>query len=171
MCTPYNPPSKVYLSLEDLVRGPLPQFGYQIHLASGEVEKSVNDEQSIRQFLKALYGAKGPKGEVGFDPSSGVLVENLSILGDSRVLNGEVWDSMHLVTQPFAHQVSCWTTTSRSIPATEFTAPVRAHGHCFGKLDLLRLTNISELVPDEKGELGGRSCVSLSPFSSADARA
>ena len=98
MCTPYNPPSKVYLSLEDLVRGPLPQFGYQIHLASGEVEKSVNDEQSIRQFLKALYGAKGPKGEVGFDPSLGVLVENLSILGDSRVLNGEVWDSMHFVT-------------------------------------------------------------------------
>jgi hypothetical protein len=76
--------------LEDLANGPLPQFGYQIHLASGDVEKTVKDEQSIRQFLKALYGARGPNGEVGFDPIKGILVENLPLIGESRILNGKV---------------------------------------------------------------------------------
>lgn len=76
--------------MEDLANGPLPQFGYQIHLASGEVEKSVNDEQSIRQFLRGMYGAKGPNGEVSFDPVKGILVDNLALIGESRILNGKV---------------------------------------------------------------------------------
>ncbi|KAF2015442.1 alpha/beta-hydrolase [Aaosphaeria arxii CBS 175.79] len=92
VCTPYTPPHEQYLSLEDLVKGPLPQFGYQIHLASGEVEKSVNDEQSIRQFLKGIYGGRGPNREEPFDPHKGVLVENLPIIGDSRLLNGKILD-------------------------------------------------------------------------------
>jgi hypothetical protein len=90
VCTPYTPPHKDYLSLEDLVKGSLPQFAYQIHLASGEVEKSVNDEQSIRQFLKGMFGAKGPNGETSFDPNEGVLVDNLPKIGESRLLNGKV---------------------------------------------------------------------------------
>jgi hypothetical protein len=89
--------------LEELANGPLPQFAYQIHLASGEVEKTVKDEQSIRQFLKGLYGAKGPNGELAFDPVKGVLVENLPLIGESKILSGKVsfqnpeapWSSPH----------------------------------------------------------------------------
>ncbi|KAI4629798.1 uncharacterized protein J4E87_002985 [Alternaria ethzedia] len=92
ICTPYTAPSDKYFSTEDLVKGPLPQFAYQVHLASGEVEKSVNDEQSIRQFLSGMYGAKGPNGEVTFVPEKGILVENLPKIGESKILNGKYLD-------------------------------------------------------------------------------
>ncbi|KAF2634599.1 alpha/beta-hydrolase [Massarina eburnea CBS 473.64] len=92
VCTPYIPPSKDYISTEDLVKGPLPQFGYQLQLASGEVEKSINDEQSIRQFLKGLYGGKGPNGEAAITPERGIQFENLPVLGDSKLLNGKMLD-------------------------------------------------------------------------------
>ena len=90
MVAPYTAPHDKYFSTEDLVRGPLPQFAYQLHLASGEVEKSVNDEQSIRQFLRAMYGARGPNGELVFDPEKGVITEHLPKIGESRILNGKV---------------------------------------------------------------------------------
>jgi hypothetical protein len=90
VCTPYTAPHKQYFSTEDLVKGQLPQFAYQLHLASGEVEKSVKDEQSIRQFLRGLYGARGPNGELAFDPEKGVIAENLPLIGESRILNGKV---------------------------------------------------------------------------------
>jgi len=92
VCTPYTAPHREYFSTEDLVKGQLPQFAYQLHLASGEVEKSVKDEQSIRQFLRGLYGARGPNGELAFDPEKGVLAENLPLIGESRILNGKVLD-------------------------------------------------------------------------------
>lgn len=87
---PYTPPHAQYFSTEQLAAGPLPQFKYQVHLASGEVEKSVNNAASIRQFLQGVYGARGPEGELVFDPEKGVLVENLGKVGESRILNGEV---------------------------------------------------------------------------------
>jgi hypothetical protein len=90
VCTPYTAPHRDYISVEDLANGPLPQFAYQIHLASGDVEKSVNNEQSIRQFLKGLYGARGPNGELAFDPMKGVLAENLPLIGESKILSGKV---------------------------------------------------------------------------------
>jgi len=74
------------MSTEDLVRGPLPQFAYQLHLASGEVEKSVKDEQSLRQFLKGVYGARGPNGELEFDPEKGLIIENLPKMVESRLI-------------------------------------------------------------------------------------
>jgi len=92
VCTPYTPPHAQYFSTEQLAAGPLPQFKYQVHLASGEVEKSVNDAASIRQFLQGVYGARGPRGELVFDPEKGVLVEKLGKVGESRILNGEVLD-------------------------------------------------------------------------------
>lgn len=92
ICTPYTAPHKQYFSAEALVKGPLPQFAYQIHLASGEVEKSVQDEKSIRQFLKGMYGARGPNGELAFDPEKGIIEKNLPLIGESRILNGKVLD-------------------------------------------------------------------------------
>lgn len=90
VCTPYTPPHRQYFSTEDLVKSELPQFAYQLHLASGEVEKAINDEQSIRQFLKGIYGGRGPTDEYAFDPQRGVLTENLPLIGDSRLLHGEI---------------------------------------------------------------------------------
>jgi len=95
VCTPYTPPRKEYISTEDLVKTQLPQFAYQLHLASGEVEKFVNDEQSIRQFLKGMYGGRGPNGEIAFDPCKGILEENLPTIGDSRLLDGKVRSKLH----------------------------------------------------------------------------
>jgi len=92
VCTPYTAPHRQYMSLEDLANGPLPQFGYQIHLASGEVEKIVKDETAIRQFLRGMYGAKGPNREEAFDPIKGVVEENLPKIGESRILNGKILD-------------------------------------------------------------------------------
>jgi soluble epoxide hydrolase/lipid-phosphate phosphatase len=95
VCTPYNAytaPSRDFASIEDLVKGPLPQLAYQLHLASGEVEKSVTDEQSIRQFLKGMYGGLGPKGETVIVPEKGVQAENLSVIGESRLLNEKMLD-------------------------------------------------------------------------------
>jgi soluble epoxide hydrolase/lipid-phosphate phosphatase len=92
ICTPYNAPSEKYYSTEDLVKGPVPQFAYQLHLASGEVEKVIKDEETIRQFLKGMYGARGPNGELAFHPAKGVLAENLGKLGEGKLLDGKVLD-------------------------------------------------------------------------------
>lgn len=54
------------------------------------MEKSVKDEHSIRQFLRGTYGARGPNGELAFDPTKGVIAENLPKIGESRILNGKV---------------------------------------------------------------------------------
>ncbi|KAJ4355743.1 uncharacterized protein N0V89_003763 [Didymosphaeria variabile] len=97
------PPVEEYLSNEDLVSKYLPQFGYQIHLASGDVEKHIKDEQSIRQFLKAIYGGRTPSGEVAFDPNKGLLVEKLPHIGDSKLLNGKILD--HYVQEYSRHGV------------------------------------------------------------------
>ena len=40
--------------------------------------------------MKGLYGARGPNGELAFDPEKGVVAENLPKVGESRLLNGEV---------------------------------------------------------------------------------
>ncbi|KAL1796314.1 hypothetical protein ACET3X_004854 [Alternaria dauci] len=92
VCTPYTAPSKTYVSTEDLANGPLPNFRYQLHLASGEVEKFVKDEQTIRQFLKGAYEAKGPNREIAFDPEKGLVEENMPLVGESRILNGKYLD-------------------------------------------------------------------------------
>lgn len=92
ICTPYIPPHNKFVSTEDLVKGPLPQFAYQLHLASGELEKSIKDEQALKQFLRGVYGARGPKGELAFDPEKGIIVENLPKMGESRILAGKVLD-------------------------------------------------------------------------------
>ncbi|KAF2197449.1 alpha/beta-hydrolase [Delitschia confertaspora ATCC 74209] len=92
VCTPYAPIQKQYLALEDLVKGRLPHFGYQLHLASGEVEEFINSEETIRQFLKGMYGGTGPNGEVLFDPAKGILAENIQKVRDSRLLDEKMLD-------------------------------------------------------------------------------
>lgn len=90
VCTPYAAPTKKYLSTETLVAGPAPQFGYQLHLASGEVEKVINSKETIGQFLKGMYGGRGPKGETTFSPEKGVLFENLPKVGMTKLMSEKV---------------------------------------------------------------------------------
>jgi len=70
----------------------VPQFGYQLHLASPEVEAAIQTKEQMRQFLNGMYGGKGPKGQVIFDPEKGVLFENLPKVGKSRLFTDKEMD-------------------------------------------------------------------------------
>ena len=91
VCTPFWAPSKdPYVDLETRTNTVLPNFKYQLQLASGEVEKHVNDRKTIKQFLNGMYGGRGPKGEVVFTTEKGVLFENLAAIGQSPLVSPEV---------------------------------------------------------------------------------
>ena len=90
VCTPYWVPSKDFKPLEELVKTRLPNFTYQLQLASGEIEKHISSKEQIKQFLNALYGGRGPNGEVGFVPEQGVLLQNLPKLNPNRLLSEKV---------------------------------------------------------------------------------
>jgi len=91
VCTPYMVPTKGnYLTLNDMVKYKLPNFGYHIQLASGEVEKVIDSKSKIREFLNALYGGKGPNGEVGFNPQLGIIFDNLPKLAATPLLSAKV---------------------------------------------------------------------------------
>jgi len=90
VATPYTPPELNYISIEELVNGTTPQFGYQIQLASGEVEKRISSRQDIRQFLRGMFGGRGPKNEVVFTPNKGVIYENLPKIGPSPIITEKV---------------------------------------------------------------------------------
>ncbi|OCK75699.1 alpha/beta-hydrolase [Lepidopterella palustris CBS 459.81] len=92
VCTPYTEPQKHYYSTEDLVKGPLPQFGYQLQLAGVEVEAKIQSKEKIRQFLNGMYGGKGPNGELAFDPAKGLLFENLPKLGKGKFFSDKELD-------------------------------------------------------------------------------
>jgi soluble epoxide hydrolase/lipid-phosphate phosphatase len=78
VCTPCTAPSKDFVSTEDRIssKAPCRNSLISFHLASDEAEKSVKDEQSIRQFLKGMYSGA----------EKGVQAENLSVIGESGLL-------------------------------------------------------------------------------------
>ena len=91
ICTPYSPPSKEpYVPHETLVEKRLPQFQYQLQLASGEVESIIDSKEQMHNFFKAMYGSQGPNGEKGFDVYKGLLAENLGLLGPCPLLSPKV---------------------------------------------------------------------------------
>jgi soluble epoxide hydrolase/lipid-phosphate phosphatase len=98
VCTPYTAPSPVFISTEDLVNGPAPQFGYQLQLASGEVEKRISSKEDIRQFLRGMYGGRGPNRETMFSPAKGVLYDELSKIGPSPIITEKVCESLVCAT-------------------------------------------------------------------------
>jgi soluble epoxide hydrolase/lipid-phosphate phosphatase len=91
ICTPYDRPAKEFLSIEEVVKGKLPQFRYQLHLASGEVEERVKTKEEIKQFLNALHGAKSKNGEVGFT-SNGPIYENFAKLERTPLMDEDTLD-------------------------------------------------------------------------------
>jgi soluble epoxide hydrolase / lipid-phosphate phosphatase len=119
VCTPYNLPDKTYRSTEDIVKV-VPHFGYQLHLASGEVEKNIQSREDIRQFLKGVHGERGPNKENLFSPTRGILFENLHKIGDSgkldpkvrfymQVLNMADYGDPRLLYGPISDQRITWT--------------------------------------------------------------
>ena len=92
ICTPFDRPSKQYRPLEKLVKTVLPNFGYQIQLASGIVEEHIQGNEKLRQFLNAMYGGRGPNREVGFTSEGGILFENLPKLQKNRLMTEEELD-------------------------------------------------------------------------------
>ena len=87
ICTPYAPPSTVYEPLHLVVNMRLPNFRYQEHFASGELEEALQSRAEIKQFLNGMYGARGPKGEGAFDATKGIFLENLPKLGMTKLLS------------------------------------------------------------------------------------
>jgi len=158
ICTPYAAPSKQYISTEQMVNGPIPQFGYQLQLASGEVEPRINTEAGIRQFLNGMYGGRGPKGEVMFSPRTGVIFENLSKVGKSPLMSDRVRISM-FPKVPWSCSSLCADTENQEMNwyVQEYSRN-GLHGPCkFYASILTKKTNCgrSELVQDAQGELGG----------------
>jgi len=68
----------------------LPNFGYQLQLASGLVEEKIQTKNQIKQLLNGIYGGKAGNGEVGFDVREGILFDNLPKLKRSRLIDEDV---------------------------------------------------------------------------------
>ena len=91
ICTPYNPPKTTYTPLPQLVSTVLPNFGYQLHFASGELE--TDSPHEIRQFLMNLYGARTPSGAFAFSAEKGVdIPKQRQLTTPSRILSTEELD-------------------------------------------------------------------------------
>jgi len=92
VCTPYMKPQKSFLPLEELVKTVLPNFRYQVQLASGEVEQKLVGKEKLREFLNALYGGRVKDGKGGFNVQHGVIYENLPKLEPSPLLSPQELD-------------------------------------------------------------------------------
>lgn len=77
----------------------LPNFTYQLQLASGAVESHIKTKPQIKQFLNGMYGGTGPNGEKGFDVRKGVLFENLGVLRKTPLLGEE---ELEVYTEEFS---------------------------------------------------------------------
>ena len=105
VCTPYNPPSKTWVSLEDhIAAGRVKNFTYQLQLAGPDVEKGIQTREKVRQFLNGMFGGLGPNGEVPFIAEKGVLLENLSKLNRSRLVSDKELD--YYADQYMLHKTS-----------------------------------------------------------------
>ena len=67
-------------------------WGYQLHLASGEVERRITTKADIKMFLNAMYGGLSAQGEPGFDFATGPLYERLPSLERTLLVEEEVLD-------------------------------------------------------------------------------
>ncbi|TKA34424.1 hypothetical protein B0A54_15256 [Friedmanniomyces endolithicus] len=85
VATPYMGVQERYVSNEELVKGPLPQFQYQVQLSSEEekVEKVVQGEVRMRRFLTGMYGGKAKSGRVALTPEYGVDLEMVADESDA----------------------------------------------------------------------------------------
>jgi len=104
VATPYWSPQDEYVSVEALVNGPLPQFGYQLQFGSDDkkIENVVQGEKMIRKFLTGVYGGKPKSGRSFMSPEKGVDLELLQSdeFDMTPLLNEEVSSERHR-THPY----------------------------------------------------------------------
>lgn len=93
ICTPYRPPFKDFTPLEDIIKsGKLPNFGYQLQLASGQLEGAIQSRDQIRLLLNSIYGGRTSSGEPGVDVKNGVYLDRLPQLQDTPLVSKEMLD-------------------------------------------------------------------------------
>ncbi|KAI9737155.1 MAG: hypothetical protein M1834_000748 [Cirrosporium novae-zelandiae] len=79
-CTPYLPPTRTHIPRTELINTHLPNFRYQLQLASPIVESTITTPTHLRQFFTAMYGGCGPQGERGFNTTDGLILPTLPTL-------------------------------------------------------------------------------------------
>lgn len=77
ICTPFFTPSAKYQPLHELVETRLPNFRYQEHFASGEIEERVRSKEEIKRFLNAMFGGS-VDGKQAFDAEGRVDLDLLT---------------------------------------------------------------------------------------------
>ncbi|KAK3063974.1 hypothetical protein LTR53_018684, partial [Teratosphaeriaceae sp. CCFEE 6253] len=98
VATPYMAVYDKFTTTEDLVKGPLPKFGYQLQCGSEDhkVEKVVQGETRMRRFLTGMYGGRARSGRIAMVPETGVDLEMMADEGDeiapSPLLNQDEMD-------------------------------------------------------------------------------
>jgi hypothetical protein len=86
VCTPYIPPTTNWVPLEQFVIQ-LPNFMYQLQLASGDIERAIKTRDDIRAFLNAVFGGKGRGGRIC--SGGGVQVRFAEEVGQDKTDDGE----------------------------------------------------------------------------------
>ncbi|KAL8777016.1 MAG: hypothetical protein Q9213_008045 [Squamulea squamosa] len=72
--------------------GKVSNFGYQLQLASGQIEDAIQSREQIRQLLNGLYGGITPDGLAGFDVKTGVHLDRLPLLKQTRLVDERTLD-------------------------------------------------------------------------------
>ena len=72
--------------------GRVPNFGYQLQLVSGQLEKAIQSKEQIRQLLNGLYGGVTDDGLPGFDVKTGVYLDRLPQLKHTRLMSQRMLD-------------------------------------------------------------------------------
>lgn len=97
VCTPYQMPTPKYVPLKQFVETYIPNFRYQLHFASGELERAIRSPREIATFLHAMYGARtvesgGARGKTAFNAEGQVALELLPTMGKSKLLSDAEMD-------------------------------------------------------------------------------
>ncbi|KAL4783261.1 alpha/beta-hydrolase [Aspergillus varians] len=91
-CIPFMPPLPVVVSLEQAVER-VPQFKYQLQLASGVAEAiAMKSRAHLSGFLRSCFGAVTAEGLPGFDVSVGLVEERLETVGASPLVGEDILD-------------------------------------------------------------------------------
>ena len=155
VCVPYAAPTRKYLSLEDFVATIAPHFAYQLQFRSGELENAIRSEEDIKKFLSALYGGRTEDREVGFDAQVGVLLETLSRLRPSRLLNEEVCQSIYVSRINCADSNQELDYYAKEFSRNGLNGPCTSLPHSNSSWKIL--TRYSKLVPHPRNQLQRRT--------------
>ena len=78
------------MSTQDIVSAGVPQFRYQLQLASGEIEAGVQTPDEIRGFLNGMYAGRTQSKHPFLRPETGINLSLLKDVGPSPLLTKSV---------------------------------------------------------------------------------